>query len=106
MPKFDNLINVIDDELTDRELLDLEPPKMSRKEHTLNAQLIQDLHQERLVKYASERMISIDKATSELMRLHSEGINIASHISSVIGVSHNKYIRQLTRLKENSWFIR
>ena len=106
MPKFDNLIDVKDDAMTERELMNLEPPKMSKKEHALNSQLIQELHHERLLKYASERMISVDKATSELMRLHSERINIANHISSVIGVSHNKYIRQLTKLKENSWFIR
>jgi hypothetical protein len=33
MPKFDNLIDVKDDAMTERELMNLEPPNMGRKEH-------------------------------------------------------------------------
>lgn len=106
MPKVDNLINVKDDAMVHRELLELEPPKISAKEHRNYAAMIRELHQERLEKYALKRRISQDKATNELMRLHSEGVNIASHISFIIGVPHNKYMSRLKQLHENSWFIR
>jgi hypothetical protein len=106
MPKIDKLINVKDDAMVHRELLELDSPKISAKEYRNYASMIQELHQERLESYALKRGISIDKATLEIMRLHSEGVNVASHISFIIGVPHNKYMTRLTELHENPWFVR
>jgi hypothetical protein len=106
MPKVDKIVNVIDDSLTHRELVDLDSGSMTSKEHKLYAVQIQDLHQDRLVRYATKRNISMHTATYELMRLHSEKVNIASHISSVIGEQHSKYMLKLQELHENPWFIR
>jgi hypothetical protein len=106
MPKIDKLVNVSDDSLIHRELIELDSPKISAKEHRNYASMIQELHHERLETYALKRGISVDKATHELMRLHSEGVNIASHISFIIKVPHNKYMERLNQLHENPWFIR
>lgn len=106
MPKVDNIVNVKDDSLIHRELVELDSPHISMKEYRDCAVLVQELHQNRLIEYAKKRQIGIDVATSEIMRLHSEGINVASHISYVIGVKHADYMRQLTDLHENPWFIR
>jgi hypothetical protein len=106
MPQVDNLSNVKDDAMVHRELIELDSPKISAKEHRNYSAMIRELHQERLEKYALKRGISQDKATHELMRLHSEKVNIASHISFIIGVPHYKYMSRLTQLHENAWFIR
>ena len=106
MPQVDQLVNVIDDALTHRELIALDAPQVSAREYKNHSLIVQELHQERLETYAKKRKISVDKATYELIRLHRERINIASHISSIIGVNHNAYMHRLTNLHENPWFIR
>jgi phosphatidylinositol kinase/protein kinase (PI-3 family) len=107
MRQVDCLVKVKDDSLTHRELIDLDSEtKMSIKERCALSHSIRDLHQERLLKYAKKRNLSVHSATIEIERLHSEGVNIASHISYIIGVMHYDYMMRLKALHENSWFIR
>jgi hypothetical protein len=106
MPQVDQLVNVTDDALTHRELIALDAPVVSARQYKNHSLIIQELHQERLESYAKKRKITVDKATYELMRLHREQINIASHISYIIGTNHNAYMHRLTDLHENPWFIR
>lgn len=68
--------------------------------------LIQNYHSDRLEKYAEVKEISLDKAVNEIMMLHKNQINVAKHMSEVIGVSHQKYKETLMRLGENHEYIR
>jgi hypothetical protein len=68
--------------------------------------LIQDYHTDRLEKYAFKKEISLDKAVNEIMMLHKNQINVAKHMSQVIGVNHNTYKETLMRLGEHMDYIR
>jgi hypothetical protein len=107
MPKVDNIVNVTDDSLVHRELIDMDSTAQLPVKLRCNyARMVQELHQERLERYARKRMISQEKATYELIRLHREKVNVASHMSYIIGDNHQRYMKRLTDLHENPWFIR
>lgn len=67
---------------------------------------VQEYHHDRLLRYAEERNISLDKSVYELIDLHRRGVNVAKHMSAIIGVSHNKYKEYLSNLGEHHHFIR
>jgi hypothetical protein len=67
---------------------------------------IQELHEDRLNRYASKQHMTKEKAVIRLVQLHRSGINIAEHISSVIKDDHMKYTNTLQMLGEYQFFIR
>lgn len=68
--------------------------------------LIAEYHQSRLERYASARSISEDRAILTLMAMQKDGINVAEHMSAVIGEDHLVYIQTLVNLGENPMHIR
>jgi len=67
---------------------------------------VQDYHHERLMKYIDARQVSIDIAVHELIDLHRKGVNVAKHMSAIIGENHTEYKRLLSNLGEHHHFIR
>lgn len=67
---------------------------------------IQELHNSRLLKYAETIDVPFENAIVRLIHLHKKGVNIAEHISKIIGVNHVEYIRELHQLGEYTFFIR
>lgn len=68
--------------------------------------LIQDVHQERLIQFASMINLSVSDAVDILLRKHKQGINIAQYISKTIKVNHQDYVDTLNQLGESPYFIR
>ena len=68
--------------------------------------LIQNYHHDRLEKYAEVKKISLQRAVSEIIVLHTKGVNIAQHMSEVIGINHEKYRQTLIKLGEHMDYIR
>lgn len=64
------------------------------------------LHTSRLNKYADVIGISSEKAVVRLIHLHRQGVNIAEHISNIIGANHTDYMNKLKSLGEKNKFIR
>lgn len=81
-------------------------PKPNRTSIMESAVMIQNYHQERLEKYAQVKEISVDKAIHRIMMMQKNGVNIAEHMSLVIGVKHQVYKDTLRKLGENHEYIR
>ena len=68
--------------------------------------IIQDIHQQRLEKFALAKYMAMDVAVLLLIDLHRKGYNIALHISETINEDHSEYIKCLSQLGEYEDFIR
>jgi hypothetical protein len=67
---------------------------------------VQEYHHDRLMKYIDARQVSMDIAVHELIFLHRKGVNVAKHMSAIIGENHDQYKRLLSNLGEHHTFIR
>jgi hypothetical protein len=67
---------------------------------------IQEYHNFRLQAYSSKTRLPKEAVVTLLLSKHKAGVNIATHISEVIGENHFDYVQQLINLGENPMFIR
>lgn len=67
---------------------------------------IQDIHQDRLVRYAKEKNMSEGKAVLDIIIKHQTGMNVAEYMSEVLRENHDRYRQLLMQLGEHTTYIR
>lgn len=69
--------------------------------------LVDDLHDRRFKAYRKIKgHTKMDQTMGDLIKLHRQGLNIALHVSEVIGEDHTEYMRTLRLLGEDRSVIR
>ena len=67
---------------------------------------VQDIHQDRLVRYAKKKKMSEGKAVIDLIIKHQTGMNVAKYMSEVLEENHDRYRQLLMQLGEHTKYIR
>jgi len=63
-------------------------------------------YRNKLYSHLATTTLRDDKAVANLQMMQKDGVNVAAHMSRVIGDSHEEYVRNLLALGEPSFLIR
>lgn len=84
----------------------IRPMRSTSVRGNLNAPKLNRISQARFSKYCKVMKMNSREATTQLLRMHKNGANIAAHMSAMIGADHQKYKMKLSRLGVHSSMIR